>query len=168
MSKIFTIPLPYELDNPLLKSLSEGINLSKLTSYSIKSPINTNPSEQIFVWGIAEHSKSIWEKASEKDFLFFYYKGRIKYCSRIIFKAQSEELASELWDVNLNKTINHSYLLFLDKLIQINLPYSVLIKYAGYSTKASVRRFYEYSNKGYEQIINDFNSVENFIRNYKT
>jgi hypothetical protein len=106
MSKIFTIPLPYLLDNPLLKSLSVGISVSKLTSYSIKSPINTNLPEQIFVWGIAEHSKSIWMKATVNDYLFFYYKGRIKYYSRIIFKAQSEGLAWELWDVNLKKQIS--------------------------------------------------------------
>jgi hypothetical protein len=167
MSKIFTIPLPCELDSPILKSLSEGIKVSKFNSYSIKTPKQINTSEQIFVWGIAEHSKSIWEKASEKDFLFFYYKGKIKYYSRIILKAKSEELASELWDVHLNNRIKHPYLLLLDSLSQINLPYSVLIDYAGYSTKASVRRFYEYSNKGFEQILNDFNSVENFICNYK-
>lgn len=164
---IYTIPIPSINKNSFNNCLLQGISLNNLSNSGIKVDLNLPSSEKIFIWGIASHSKSIWNRIQTNDFIFFYSKGKIIYSTTLLAKSVQPALAQYLWKEKIKNDLNYEYILFFRELEEVNLPYAVLKDYAGYRKKASVRRFYQYSSLGLNRILNEHSTIESFLLKYK-
>ena len=171
--KIYTIPIPStSTDSNYFKSLVTGFDISEIkklaTSSDIFSKLSTK--NKIHLWGIRGHSKSIFNRIVKGDYILFYNEGCIiSYCN-LTEKFIDKKLANQLWSPlsqNLPSPDSYENILIVSPLQKVNIDYSILIKYAGYSSKASVRRFYMYSEAGLKNILSEYSSINTFLLSYK-
>ncbi len=120
------------------------------------------------VWGVISPEVT-WNRLSSGDLLYIYNKGFIVYKATIISKFQDTALSEKIWSPKhkIDGTI-----LFYDKIMILDDVYSCKIDFgvfkilAGYKDKASVRKFIELSELGYENLKKQFGTIEKLEKNY--
>lgn len=89
----------------------------------------------------------------------------------ISFKDNNQNLSKEIWGYDndkFNGKIEYwENLIFLENFSVINMHFKVLIAYASFSSKASVRGFNEYSHVGLTAILKEHETIEKFLSRYK-
>lgn len=123
------------------------------------------------IWGIKSVKLTPYNKVSIGDTVLFYHKGFMVGRAIISFKDSNRNLSEKLWGNDFDKLKNKleywENLMFLEKFTVINLNFKILIDYASFSPKASVRGFNEYPQSAIEKILKDYKTIENFIKKYK-
>lgn len=173
MEKIFLAPISLKnYSENYKKSVVDGISRNTFFQiYDKEEYLNQlQNAQRIHLWGVKNTKITPFRKCSVNDFLLYYYQGTIiSYC-RVILKLQNRQLSEKIWGKDLNKiTKEFEYwenLLFLTVPIKISLDFKILIDFANYNPKASVRGFNEYSPVGLAIIINKYKTIENFLNKY--
>ena len=128
-------------------------------------------SHTIRLWGIKSTKLTPYNKASINDIVLFYHKGFMVGRATISFKDINQNLSKEIWGYDHDKFNNKieywENLIFLENFSVINMDFKVLIKYASFSPKASVRGFNEYSQNGTAAILKDHKTIDSFLQTYK-
>jgi len=172
--KIFLAPVSSsELYRNYQRTVMVGLEKSeffKLTGTSDYQKLLTQNS-MVRIWGIKNVKLTSYNKVSIGDVVLFYHKGNIVGKAEIDFKDKNLNLSAQLWGHDYDKLRNTKEywenILFMSNFCILNLPFSVLIKYADYSPIASVRSFNEYSPSGLTNLIKDNKDIETFIKKYK-
>jgi len=124
----------------------------------------------IRIWGIKSSKLSVFNKTSVNDILLFYHNGNIIGKGKISLKDNNKKLSEELWGFDCRRYTNvieyWENILFLESFGVINLSFKILIEFASYSDKASVRGFNQYSRFGVEKILQNYQTIEGFLNYY--
>lgn len=118
------------------------------------------------LWGVIT-SNTVWEKLNKGDYLLVYNKGRIVYSAIVIKKIIDIQLSQKLWGHKEKMDGSRQYwknIMFLDIVENVDVDYDLFKKFAGYKPKASVRYFFRYSDVGHKKIIEEYGSIETFIK----
>lgn len=123
------------------------------------------------IWGIKSTKLTPYNKASINDVVLFYHKGFMVGRATISFKDNNQNLSKEIWGYDHDKFNNKieywENLIFLENFSVINMDFKVLIDYASFSSKASVRGFNEYSNIGLTAILKEHGTIDKFLSRHK-
>jgi hypothetical protein len=172
MSKIFIAPQSGEQTTPnYTKTENGGYLVSELEAIlSVEDYRKLQSFSEVFFWGNKPNSKSKWDKIDIGDFILFYAKRSIVAYSKIIYKTHNPKLAEEIW--GWTKTENGEdvlweYLYFFEKPISIDIPFKVLIEFAGYSEKYVIQGFTSYNLQGSESIKFIYGDIEKFLLSFE-
>ncbi len=123
------------------------------------------------MWGVKNTKLTPYKKASINDVVLFYHKGFIVGRATICFKDNNQNLSKEIWGYDHNERTNQieywENLLFLENCGVLNMDFRVLIDYALFSPKASVRGFNEYSQIGTSALLKEHGTIDNFLHCYQ-
>ncbi len=123
------------------------------------------------IWGIKSTKLTPYNKASINDVVLFYHKGFMVGRATISFKDNNQNLSKEIWGYDHDKFNNKieywENLIFLENFSVINMDFKVLIDYASFSSKASVRGFNEYSSIGLTAILKEHGTIDKFLSRHK-
>lgn len=172
--KIFLAPVSSsDLYKNYQKTVMVGIDkldFLKLANSSQYGKLLTQ-SHTIRLWGIKSTKLTPYNKASINDIVLFYHKGFMVGRATISFKDINQNLSKEIWGYDHDKFNNKieywENLIFLENFSVINMDFKVLIEYASFSPKASVRGFNEYSQNGTAAILKDHKSIDSFLQTYR-
>ena len=127
--------------------------------------------DKIHLWGIKNTKLTPYKKTAINDVVLFYHKGSIVGKASIKFKDSNQNLSKEIWGYDRDKFTGRieywENLIFLEKFSQINMNFNVLIDYASFSPKASVRGFNECSQIGLKKVLEKHGTIDNFLENYQ-
>lgn len=171
--KIFLAPVSSsDLYKNYQKTVMVGIDKSDFFNfqYSVQYQKLLSQNHTIRLWGIKSTKLTPYNKASINDIILFYHKGFMVGKAIVSFKDINQNLSKEIWGVDKDKLRNKieywENLIFLDSFSVINLDFKVLINYASFSSKASVRGFNEYSQIGTAELLKEHKSIANFLKKY--
>jgi hypothetical protein len=123
------------------------------------------------IWGIKSTKLTPYNKASINDIVLFYHKGFMVGRATISFKDNNQILSEEIWGYDRDKLDGKieywENLIFLENFSVINMDFRILIDYASFSPKASVRGFNEYSQLGTNAILKEHGTIEKFLSLHK-
>jgi hypothetical protein len=172
--KFFLAPVSSsELYKNYHKSVLLGIEKKIFSGYNETNQYNEliKLNNQIRIWGVKNSKLTPYNKAAINDIVLFYHKGFIVGRATICFKDKNQYLSKKIWGSDIfetnQKKMYWENLLFLKNYIYIHLDFNVLINYASYSPKASVRGFNEYSPVGMISLLNEHKTIENFLLKYQ-
>lgn len=122
--------------------------------------------DHIPVWGYRDKGKGTWKQLSEGDYLLFYPgEFEYKYAARILGTEHNPKLGNSLFDTPDQV---FEYIVYLDSLYEISLDSEILHEeYAGYKIGHPVRS-QSFSDKAYTEILNRYDSVEDYIEAHLT
>ena len=164
--KIFLAPVSSSnLYRNYHKSVVSGLSNRDFFNYSDTSPYKQKFGDKkvIRLWGIKNVKKTVFNRAEISDIILFYHKGFIVGKTEIIFKDTNKKLSDSIWGHDYGKQEYWENLVFLDKYEELNFDFKVLIGYADYSPKASVRGFNIYSADGLNTILEKYKTIDNFL-----
>lgn len=167
--KIFLAPVSSSnLYKNYHKSVVIGLSNSDFFNYSETSTYKQKFGDKrvIRLWGIKNVKKTAFNRSEISDVILFYHKGFIVGKTEIIFKDKNKQLSNSIWEYDYDKQEYWENLVFLDKYEELNIDFKVLIEFADYSPKASVRGFNIYSSYGLNAILSKYNSLDNFLKEY--
>lgn len=122
------------------------------------------------LWGVKNFKISSFDKIKVGDYIFFYHNGEIIASVQVSFKDKNEGLSIDLWGVHNNsqKGITETWenLVFLENYIDLKMSFKVLIQFAEYSEKASVRGFNIFRESGTLKIISKHKTINEFLKSY--
>jgi len=171
--KIFLSPVSSDaLFNNYKNSVVNGFSSDVFSKFSSSEKYQSDliNNETIRLWGIREAKITPFNKVSKGDLILFYHKGFIVGKSTIIFKDKNQKLSENIWGVAFKSfsgiTEYWENIVFLNNFEKVNIDYQMLIKYAGFSEKASVRGFNQYPKIGVDNILLNFKTLNNFIKSH--
>ena len=168
--KIFLAPVSSSnLYRNYHKSVVNGLSNIDFFNYSDTSAYKKKFGDKkiIKLWGIKNVKITAFNRSETSDIILFYHKGFIVGKTEIIYKDNNKKLSDNIWGHDYDKQEYWENLIFLDKYEELNIDFKVLIAFAEYSPKASVRGFNIYSSNGLKAILDKFKTIENFIKEYK-
>lgn len=172
--KIFLAPVSSsDLYKNYQKTVMVGIDKFDFLKFKNSSQYGKliTQSHTIRLWGIKSTKLTPYNKASINDIVLFYHKGFMVGRATISFKDINQNLSKEIWGYDHDKFNNKieywENLIFLENFSVINMDFKVLIQYASFSPKASVRGFNEYSQNGTTAILKEHKSIDSFLQTYK-
>ena len=118
----------------------------------------------IRLWGIKNVKKTAFERSAISDIILFYHKGFIVGKTEITFKDTNKKLSDAIWGYDREKQEYWENLVFFNNYEELNIDFKVLIEFASYSPKASVRGFNIYSTLGTTAILKKYKSIDNFLK----
>ena|ERR1051326_7062646 len=126
--------------------------------------------DKIHLWGIKSTKATPFKKCSVNDYVLYYYQGTmISYC-KVLYKSQNKPLSEKIWGKDTDRITGlHEYwenLLFLTAPKKISMDFNILIDFAHFKPKASVRGFNAYSSVGLSAIINKYKTIDTFLNKY--
>jgi 5-methylcytosine-specific restriction protein B len=122
--------------------------------------------EVLMVWGNKPKLKTSWEKMQQNDWVLFYQRGDIVYAGKLLYKTHNKELADNLWGQHRGENgelLSWEYVFFLKDLQKASIPYRIMADLAGYKG-AVVQGFMPYSEKGIDNIIKKYGSLDSFFQ----
>ena len=167
--KIFLAPVSSSnLYKNYHKSVISGLSNRAFFNYSDTSTYKQKFGEKkiIRLWGIKNVKKTAFNRAEISDIILFYHKGFIVGKTEIIFKDTNKKLSDSIWGHDYKKQEYWENLVFLDKYEEYNIDFKLLIEFADYSPKASVRGFNIYSIDGLNAILEKYKTVDNFLKEH--
>jgi hypothetical protein len=167
--KIFLAPVSSSnLYKNYHKSVVSGLSNSDFFNYSDTSTYKQKFGDKkvIRLWGIKNVKKTAFNRAEISDIILFYHKGFIVGKTEIIFKDTNKKLSDSIWGHDYDKQEYWENLVFLDKYEELNIDFKVLIEFADYSPKASVRGFNIYSSNGLNAILNQHKTLDSFLKEH--
>ncbi|TAL56178.1 MAG: hypothetical protein EPN85_15225 [Bacteroidetes bacterium] len=172
--KIFLAPVSStQLYANYIRTVDEGIpspaffKIPESNSYVKQFP----NASRIHIWGVKTVKATSFKKCSVGDFVLYYHQGAmISYC-QVVLKSQNRALSEKIWGRDRDKiTGEYEYwenLLFLAPPQKILMDFKILIGFANFKEKASVRSFNQYSTVGMSAIINKYHSIDLFLKGYE-
>jgi len=120
----------------------------------------------LYIWGNQQGKKDSWNKMKIGDFVAFYATREFVYVGKCILKKKSTEIAHQLWGNVPGKEFTWEYVFFLDELRPISIPLEIIRELSGYKEKMVVQGFMPINEKGMNEIINTYGSLNSFFDNY--
>jgi len=150
------------------KTIKEGYKKEDIESYlSDEDRTQLANHNVLYIWGNMPSKKSSWDKMNVGDYVFFYKKGKIVWIGKLLHKSHNKKLAENLWGPKLvkNNVMGYwEYIFCLEDMKEVNIDYSILKKYAGYSPNAVVQGFQPFKDEGTRKILEKYDTIENFIK----
>ena len=128
--------------------------------------------DKIFAWGNKETKKSSWAKMEKGDFVLFYKgregkerEGKFVYVGRLLHKQHSRELGLSLWPP---KPENQPWvcIFFIEDLVPVYIPTSVIADFAGYSRNFIVQGFMPLNEQGTKAILEKYGTIKKFLAHF--
>jgi len=172
--KIFLAPVSSsDLYKNYQRTVMVGIDKTDFLKYQNANQYQKLLSQNhtVRIWGIKSTKLTPYNKASINDIVLFYHKGFMIGRATISFKDNNQNLSKEIWGFDQDKLKNvieyWENLIFLENFAVINMPFKILIDYASFSPKASVRGFNEYSQIGTNALLKEYGDIDNFLRKHR-
>jgi hypothetical protein len=118
-------------------------------------------------WGITELSTSTFSKIKKDDYVFFYFKGKLIGVSKVLKTITDKDLSMKLFGINEHKLKGKLYwsnIISFSNYNSIAYPFNEIIKIGKYSDKFSIRRIIELNSIGLQNIFENFNAEDNFVK----
>lgn len=170
MTQIFLAPVSgARLFNNYKKTVEIGFDLKDFIALKATSSYQKllDPKAKVRLWGVKDLKISQYKQCRINDYLFFYHKGEIISTAKIISLDKNLELSNLLWGYEKNDLKNTTEywdnIVFLDSFVKVNFDFQILIQYASYEPKASVRGFNKYREEGVSKILNEHGSIDKFL-----
>ena len=170
MIQVFLAPVSStRLYNNYKKTVEIGFDVQDFFSFKATSQYQKLFAKQskVRLWGVKDLKISQYKQCNSKDYLFFYHKGKIISAAKIFSLDKNRELSNFLWGYDTNDLKNTAEywdnIIFLDSFLKVDLDFEVLIKFAKYNDKASVRGFNKYRSMGVNEIISKYGSIDKFL-----
>lgn len=170
LPRIFVAPRSGEQSTKNFEKTIEGdYKKSELQHlFTIEDKNELKNVETLMIWGNKPSLKSRWEKMRKDDWVLFYQHGIITYAGRLLYKTHNKKIADELWGsqrTNDGKLISWEYVFFIKDLRRVQIPYKIMAKFAEYRGSI-VQGFLPFKEKGVENIIKKFGSIEKFLESF--
>jgi len=172
MIQLFLAPVSStQLYKNYQKTVENGFNFQSF--FSLKPTITYQKKtfdkrSIIRLWGIKDLKISQYKQCNIDDYIFFYHKGNIISSARILSLDKNRELSILLWGKDFDRLKNRNEywdnIIFLHSFLKVSLNFSILIKYANYDAKASVRGFNKYRMDGLNKILKDYGTIDKFLK----
>lgn len=168
MINIFLAPVSSgELLSNYEKSVEEGIETSQLPQ-NISKEIKENVTS---LWGIRDAKKSTFLKIKQDDVVAFYKEGMIISYGIVQTTFIDLEFAKKLWGTFVKKSSGEIYfwpnIIVFKEVGLCRISFSDFRKFGDYNDKFSVRGLIMLNQKGNQEIIERYGSLDNFFYQFQ-